>query len=244
MPLYCKSASGAELGIRLEKVGDEMFLRNDPCNIVEYKMSSYIIPHRYIHLATRVPYSLSVDNESDQYVSGKSLTSLRTQVLALEFPDFVGIFDHWGIFNHCNGTFFETSERPREWVALRFSVYLNPSVVGTDGIETRAPENTTINCMLFIIGWTSNAENHIRHYLVNVAECAGTVAEVQRILILRKYDDSLAQNVLDHFLPNSSSINLHVPGSNRIHRIYIEYTRVVDTAIYSRPFWKLKINSV
>lgn len=241
MPLYCKSASGAELGIRLEKIGDEMFLRNDPCNIVEYQISRYIVGPRYIHLATTIPYALRINDGPDQYVASQYLASLRTQVLALEFPEFVSVFDYWGVFNHCNGTFFETSGRPRAWVALRFSVYFDPSIVGTHGIGAQMTGTTTINCMLYIIGWTSVAENSMRHFLVNVTECADAVAEVQNILTLREYDVSQAQDVLDHYLPDSSSLTLNIPGSDLKFHIYIKYTRMADTRIYRQPFWKLKI---
>lgn len=241
MPLHCKSASGTELGIRLEKIGDEMFLRNDPCSLVEYDPASSTLAPRFMYLAIRVPHALSVDNEPNQYVTAKSLASLRTLVLALDFRTDVNIYDYWGIYNHCNQTFFESSGRSREWVALRFSAHVfSRDVVGTGGIETRVSD-ANVDCMLFVTGWTSNSEHDMRYYLVNVVEHANAVAEVQKFFKSWQHDGFPAQAILDHYLPDTSSIEMNVPGSDLTYNITVKSAIVADTAICSRPFWKLQI---
>ena len=143
LPLYCKSTDGQNLGIRLRKIGNEMYLRNDPHRLTKYRNINSTMAGRFRYLALEAPYVPNAESTSKQYFTEKSLAHIRRHVLRLDYRSDITTSDYWGCaYDHTDRSFFSTYEQPKEWVALKFTIWSIKS----------------ITLLLYVAGWTSESE--------------------------------------------------------------------------------------
>lgn len=230
LPLYCKSVNGEtlNLGIRLRKIGDEMYLRNDPHRLTKYSNIKSTMSGRFRYLALEAPYVPSAESASTQYFTEKALLHSRRHILRLDYRNDITTSDYWGsAYDHTDRSIFSTYEQPREWVALKFTIWSIKS----------------ITLLLYVVGWTSESEKELEWWFVESTSFARQITDVQKIFEVWDYDVGAARFVMEeHGIPKSSRVEVRVPDTNFTNIFWVEPERTVDCTRCAWPFWTFRVH--
>jgi hypothetical protein len=234
LPLHCRSASGANLGIRLRKIGDERFLRQNPWSLVEYNQVHVALGPRFIYLA--------LDTQDGRFAidTQESLRYARNYVLTWHSRAPMEVLEYWGIYDHHDQTFFDISEDPRNWIAFHFLIGLREeNMRGVLGGEIPASE-FTFNCTLYITGWTSDKEQDMQYYLVETDKHTQALASIEREFVAWEAGGRSAERRLDRLgIPKSCPVQISMLKMTA--HIYVNPKRVTNAAFHRRPFWDFEI---
>jgi hypothetical protein len=235
LPLYCSSAPPKILGIRLQRYGQDRFVREDPWNLVEDSIEEYCTSApRERHFFSKIPdLGFHIDSF---YIDMSYLTAhVRSRVIQiLLHPDMViETACPWSNFHPVDSLFFISDNSITNCCAMRFK---KPQY-----------ENIRIDFdLLFIaVGWpTPMAEDQdLQCSLVDFKSYGKAFNEVDMKSKDWDYERrEFVEQLTLHKIPKSSSATCYVQQLNAFLEVTFTPTLTSDPHVCRNPFWVINFH--
>ena len=217
LPLSYRTGDGRNLSLRLRKIGGEIFLREDPTSLFQYKKTIQVHALKPRYLVVEPPERQDLDLLPQPVVGQEYLRHFRRAVLQLHNTASVTILDYHGVYDVEDGIFFRAPCMSPPSVWLRFSLRLD-NLRGTNRVHSYDTD-----CVIYVLGWGAGTRADLHCRLVDCKACPSQVGAVQADFANWEYDPDRGKERLDeHGIPDSTDMITQIPDTNSWARVYLK----------------------
>lgn len=233
LPLDCVPDSNTSLGVRLRKCGADIFVREDPWTLFEYKRALEPNSPRARHVLIELPES-DLQNELYGMCSSRSFARMRTHALQIQLPPELELFDvwPWSRYDEEDNMFLVSAETRYDSGAIRLR--------GTP--ETLSNGRTVrfdVDYMFYVVGWGSSDPDSLQYSFVDYGDYKHAVNELQAQLNSGDHSRSqLLYEINKAGIPRFRVATKKIPETDLSIYFSVEPALHQDDSICSNPFWK------
>ncbi|KAI8947166.1 heterokaryon incompatibility protein-domain-containing protein [Xylaria longipes] len=233
LPLDCVRGSKTFLGIRLRKCGPNIFVREDPWTLFQYKRTLEPNAPRARHILTELP---EPDLQKDLYglCSSRSFARMRPHVLQIQLPPELELLDvwPWSRYDEEDNLFLVSGETRYDTGVVRLR--------GTQ--ETTSNGRTTrvdIDYWFYVVGWSSLDPKSLQYSFVDYDNYKDAVNEIQTQLKSGDHNRSQLLCELDkEGIPRIQEATKKIPDTGLSIYLTVKPVLHCDDSVCSSPFWR------
>ncbi|KAI8626635.1 HET-domain-containing protein [Xylariaceae sp. FL1651] len=236
LPIDCVVDSDTMLGIRLRKCGPDLFVREDPRTLIQFKQSLLPNVPRARHLLTELS---EPDIEKDMYgmYSSKKFAEMRPHVLQIQIPPKFEIYDAWpwGRYDDEDNVFLVSGEQRDDCGVIR--------LIGAIEVPSDEPHTTTVDIdyTFYVLGWIPLDFASLQYSFVDYRNYKAAVNEVHSQLNTGYHSRNQLLSILaNEGIPRYQEAAKKIPGMNMSVILSVKPTLCHDTSICPDDnFWRL-----
>ncbi|KAI0481645.1 heterokaryon incompatibility protein-domain-containing protein [Xylaria cf. heliscus] len=233
LPLDCVPDSSTSLGIRLRKCGPDIFVREDPWTLFQYRkaLEPNVPRARYVLIEMPEP---DLQKGLYQICSNQSFVRMRPHGLQIQLPPKLELFDvwPWSRYDEEDNMFLVSAEGRYDSGAIRLRGTLETQ---HDGSTTRVD----IDYMFYVLGWASSDPNSLQYSFVDYGTYKDAVNELQTVLNSGDHSrGQLLYEIKKAGIPRFREATKKIPETNLAIHFSVEHTWHRDDSICSNSFWR------
>lgn len=231
-----KSGSGKPLGIRLRKVGPDLFLREDPWTLLESDMP--LGPNAPVERYLLTKWPTSILNNSMFVDVHTMIRRVRQTVLQIKLPPEITIYGAWPWprFDDEDQLFFTAGDSQEDFGSLRLTTRFTIELGGRD-------RTVVLESMFYAVGWSSLGSRRLQCTLIDYQDSASKVNELQFGI---SHWDNDGTTVLDqlayHKFPKQCAVRSKLPRTKCTAIVSFKPQLVDDLSICANKFWSIEFS--
>jgi hypothetical protein len=217
LPVSCLTAASEDIGVRLRKIGSNIYVRDRPDAIRVYHGSPVYYVHGQNYVLIDDPPLKSFESVPDSNHLWKALSvgSVRTRVLSIELPARVNIEKYFGCFDFEDLVFFVPEGDRTDCSGMRFTVHLPYNNLGLD-------PRLRFKCVFYAFGW-STKESTMQFTVLDPTKQEMEMREIEEWLIQRANSQEwMLRQLVKWKTPKVSSIVFPIAGSKHSALVSLE----------------------
>ena len=220
LTLSCESLGGLELGVQLQMISQNTYVRSNPFGLCFYNDQEVHSVTGDCHVLIGNPTAATTTLGSPERLwTSISIDSLRGRALQIKLPSDLTIQQHWGCFDMEHSQFLAHQGGTTDCAGMSFTFLESNYSEASQSRMNQPRYPKKVECVVYAVGWTG-APERFQYTIIDRYDYMDAVHKIEAAFTQWTDRRNFTSMLIRSGIPKSNAVVIKLPGLEG-HRAYV-----------------------